>query len=170
MQLDSGLFVLAYMLILLGLMGAILPVVPGPLLIWLGVALWAWADGYQAFGWPTLLLLAIIAVLALGSDLLLTTIGSRKAGAGWKSVVGAILFGIVGGVLLSGMLPLVGSLAGTVLGAVFGIILVEYLDKRDWGRALRASRGYLTGYLAANALELLLSLLMIAIFAWQAFL
>lgn len=169
MQTSTDFLVLAYLLMFLGIIGAILPVVPGPLLIWLGALLWGWVDGFQAVGWPTLAVLAVLMVLAWSSDLILTTLGSRRAGAGWKAVAGAIVGGVVGGILFSGVPPLIGSIWGTILGAVAGILAVEYLEKRDWGRAFRAARGYIFGFLVASALELFLSLLMIAIFAWQAF-
>jgi uncharacterized protein YqgC (DUF456 family) len=162
-------FLLAYLLIFIGLIGALLPLVPGPLMIWLGALLWAWADRFQAVGWPTLTVLALLMVAAWGSDLVLTTVSSRRAGAGWKAIVGALVGGIAGAVLLGGLLPLVGSIVGTVLGAVIGILLVQYLDKGNWQQALQASGGYIVGYLAASALEVGLCLLMIAIFAWQAF-
>ena len=39
-------FVLAYGLIVFGLVGAVVPVLPGPMLIWLGAFIFAWADGF----------------------------------------------------------------------------------------------------------------------------
>jgi uncharacterized protein YqgC (DUF456 family) len=159
----------AYVLILLGLVGAILPILPGPLLIWLGVLVWGWTDGFQAVGWPTLAVLGLLMILAWTGDLVLTTLGTRNAGASWKAIAGAIVGGIVGAVLLSGLLLVIGTIIGTIAGAMVGIVAVEYYDKRDLGKALQASKGYLLGSLAARALELFLSLLMIAIFVWQAF-
>jgi uncharacterized protein YqgC (DUF456 family) len=143
----------AYLLIILGLVGAILPILPGSVLIWLGALLWAWVDGFQAVGWPTLAVLGVLMVLAWTSDLVLTTLGTRKAGASWKAVV----------------VPVIGTILGTILGALIGILLIEYYDKRDWGQAYRASKAYVLGSLAGRALELVLSLFMIVIFAWQAF-
>jgi hypothetical protein len=162
-------FLLSYLLIAIGFIGALLPLVPGPLMIWLGAFLWAWADRFQAVGWPTLTLLALLMVVAWSSDLVLTTVSSRRSGAGWKAVVGGLVGGIAGAVLLGALLPLVGSILGTVLGAVAGILLVQYLDKGNWKQAFQAGGGYILGYLAATALEVVLCLLMIAIFAWQAF-
>jgi uncharacterized protein YqgC (DUF456 family) len=159
----------AYLLIILGLIGSFLPFMPGPLLIWLGALLWAWVDGFQAVGWPTLVVLGIVVLLAGASDLVLTTFGSRKAGAGWKTVAGAIAGGIVGAILLSGVLPVIGTVLGTILGAVMGITVVEFYEKRDWRQAFQVSKGYILGSLAARGLEVFLSLLMIAIFVWQAF-
>ncbi len=168
-QTATLLTLLAYLLIILGLIGAILPILPGPLLIWLGALLWAWADGFQAVGWPTLVVLGLLMVLAWGSDLILTTLGTRKAGASWKAVAGAIVGGIAGAILLSGVLPVIGTILGTILGALIGVLLAEYYDKRDWRQAYQASKGYIFGSVAARALEMFLSLLMIAIFVWQAF-
>jgi uncharacterized protein YqgC (DUF456 family) len=159
----------AYLLIVLGLIGSFLPILPGPLLIWLGALLWSWADGFQAVGWPTLVFLGVLMVLAWVSDLILTTFGTRQAGASWKAVAGAIVGGIAGAILLSGLLPVIGTMAGTILGAIVGILVFEYFDKRDWGQAFQVSKGYILGSLAARALEIFLSLLMIAVFVWQAF-
>ncbi len=167
---DIGLFILAYGLIFLGLVGSLVPLLPGPVLIWLGTLLWAIADQFRAVGWPTLVVLALLGTLAWSSDWVVIVFGVRRTGASWKTVLGAIVFGILGGVLFSGVPPLIGSIVGTVIGAVFGILLVEYLQKRNWELAFRAGKGYILGYLAANLLEFLLALLMIAIFAWQAFL
>jgi uncharacterized protein YqgC (DUF456 family) len=159
----------AYLLIILGLAGSILPILPGPLLIWLGAILWGWVDGFQRVGWPTLAILGVLMVLAWTSDLVLSTYGTRRAGASWKAIAGAIVGGIMGAVLLTGVVPVIGTVVGTILGAVMGILLIEYYDKGDWRQAMRASKGYIFGSLAARVLELFLSLLMVAIFAWKAF-
>ncbi len=170
MEPSTLLIALAYLLIIVGVIGSLLPVIPGPLLIWLGALLWAWADGFQAVGWPTLVVLGLLVVLIWSSDVDLTTVGSRKAGASWKAVGGAIAGGITGSILLSGVVPIIGTLVGALLGAVLGMVLIEYYDKRDWGRAIQATKGYIFGSVAARILEFFLSLLMATIFAWQAFL
>lgn len=168
MQPNPGFFLLAYLLMVAGLVGAILPLLPGPVLIWIGALVWAWADGFARVGWPTLLVLAALMVLAWGSDLLLTTAASRKAGASWKAIGAAMAGGILGALLLSG-LPIVGTISGALVGAVAGVLLAEYLDKRNWKRALRVGLSYIAGWLASSLLEVILSLLMLGIFAWQAF-
>ena len=166
---ESFLTLAAYLLIILGLAGSILPILPGPLLIWLGAILWGWVDGFQRVGWPTLVILGVLMLLAWTSDLVVSTFGTRRAGASWKAVAGAVVGGIVGAVLLTGVLPVIGTIVGTILGAVIGILVIEYYDKGDWRQALRASKGYIFGSLAGRVLELFMSLLMIAIFAWKAF-
>ncbi len=166
----SPLAVLAYLLMFVGLIGSVLPLVPGPLLIWLGALLWAANDGFQSVGWPTLLFLGILTVIAWSSDLVLTSVFSRRMGASWKAVLGAIVGGLAGGLLLGGWIPIVGTLLATILGAIAGMVAVEALDKRDLRVALRTTRGYMAGVLASSLLEAMLAIAMILIFAWQAFL
>ena len=159
-----------YLLLFLGLAGSVLPVVPGPLLIWLGALFWAWGNGFEEVGWPILILLGVLALVAWASDLFLNTVISRRAGASWKSIGGAIIGGIVGSLLLSGVVPILGTLLGAIAGAMVGMWLVEYLDKRNFQAARRAVRAYLASMALAAALELALSFAMLGIFVWQAFL
>ena len=85
---------------------------------------------FERIGWITLSLLGVLALAAWVSDLFLSTVISRRAGASWKSIGGAIVGGFAGGILLSGV-PVLGAILGAILGAVLGMWIVEYLDKRD---------------------------------------
>jgi hypothetical protein len=166
----SPLALLAYLLMFVGLIGSLLPLVPGPIFIWLGALVWAANDGFQAVGWPTLLFLGVLTILAWSSDLLLTAVFSRRGGASWKAIAGAILGGFAGGILFGGWIPILGTLIATVLGAIAGMVVIEALGKRDLRAAMHATRGYMVGVLASSALEAALALVMILVFAWQAFL
>lgn len=165
----SLLLLLAYLLMLLGLIGSLLPVVPGPPLIWLGILIWAWADGFQRIGAPTLFVLAVLMIVGWGADLLLTTWTSRRAGVSWRSLGAAIAGGFVGGILLSAI-PLLGTILGTLAGAVGGLLLMEYTEKQDWPQAWAGVQAYVTGFFAGVLISGLVSLIMLSLFAWQAFL
>lgn len=151
----------------LGLIGTILPILPGLPLIWAGAFLWAWADGFQQVGWPTLIVLAILAIGGWGVSLLVTPAMSRRAGVSWRAIGGAILGGLLGGIFLS-VLPVIGTFFGALLGAVLGMWFVEYQIRGDEQAATAAVRAYLSGVAVTAALNLLLALIMIAIFLWQA--
>lgn len=161
--------VVAYGLMFLGLIGAVVPVVPGPMLIWLGAVLWAWQDGFQAVSWPTLLALGVLTVVAWSTDLLLTAWIGRRTGVSWKAIAGAIAGGFIGGILFGGFVPVVGTIVAALIGGVVGILAVEYLEKRNWDQALRAGRNYIGGFLLSSVIEVWLAVLMIVVFAWQAF-
>jgi hypothetical protein len=160
----------AYGLMFFGLIGSVLPLVPGPLLILLGAGLWAWNDGFQAVGWPTLVVLFLLAMLAWSSDLLLVTVFGRRMGVSWKALGAAIVGGLISGILFGGWIPVIGTLVATIVGAVAGIVLLETIDKRDFRVALRASQATLLSYLVSSLLEAGLAVLMVLLFVWQAFL
>jgi hypothetical protein len=112
-------FVLAGVLIVAGLIGSILPVLPGVPLVFAGMLLAAWADGFAHVGAFTLTLLGVLCVLALLVDFVAGLLGARRVGASkyalWGAMIGTlvgIFFGLPG--LLFG--PFLGALAGE-LGA-----------------------------------------------------
>lgn len=158
----------AYGLIVIGLVGVLIPALPGPLLIWLGALLFAWADGFERIGWGTLIVLGILALASWGIDLFLSTVMSRRAGTSWKAIGGAIVGGLLGAVFLSGV-PVLGTLFGAVLGAAAGMWVIEYWDKGSAGAATTAVRAYVTSIIFSAALEMMFAVMMVAIFATQAF-
>ncbi len=160
---------IGYVFIFLGLVGAVVPVLPGPVFIWIGAFLWAWGDGFVRIGWPTLLLLGVLTIIAWGSDLALTALSSRRSGTGWRSIGVAILGGLAGAVVLS-VIPVIGTVIGALLGAVTALWYMEYQQKGDRAAATRAVRAYIGGYLLAMLVELGVAILMLTIFATQAFL
>ncbi len=156
-----------YLLLALGLVGSVIPVIPGPLIIWLGAFLWAMGDNFETVGWPLLILLGLMALTAWGADLMFSTVLSRRAGASWKSIGGAIVGGIVGGILLGGSPPILGSLFGAIFGAMVGMYLVEFIDKRNRRAAAVAVRAYLASMILGAVTEFGIALGMVGIFAWR---
>lgn len=159
-----------YVLIILGLIGSVVPILPGPFIIWLGALIWAWGDGFTRIGWPVLTLLFVLAMFAWASDVLINLLVSRKAGASWRAILAAIVGGILGGVLLSGLVPVVGSLVGALVGALAGTFAVEYFNTRSTEAAFNAMRAYVGSMIVASILEVITAVIMVSLFAWQAFL
>lgn len=165
---QSVLAVVAYLLMGLGLIGTVVPLIPGPPLIWGGALLWAWADGFARVGWVTLLLMAILAIPAMMSDLIATTVTGRKAGMGWRTMAGAVIGGILGGIVFS-VIPILGTLIGAILGALVGVVLIEYATTRDGRHAWQAAKIYALGFLVGRLFELVLCIVMLAVFLWGVF-
>ncbi|MGH8124057.1 MAG: DUF456 domain-containing protein [Rudaea sp.] len=112
-------FVLAGILIVAGLVGSLLPVLPGVPLVFAGMLLAAWADGFAHVGVFTLIVLGVLCLLAMLVDFVAGLLGARRVGASkyalWGAMIGTlvgIFFGLPG--LLLG--PFLGALAGE-LGA-----------------------------------------------------
>lgn len=158
--LESLTFGLTVAFILLGLIGTIVPVVPGTLLVWITIVVFAIVTGMEAVGWGTLVVVTIIALVTGTADLWLPLLGAKKTGAGgWSMVLGA-----VGGIIGTVMLPLI----GTVIGYGVGILLGEVLRHRDLRLGLKASVGGMAGWGVATAVQFGGAALMSVIFLWQA--
>jgi uncharacterized protein YqgC (DUF456 family) len=168
---SSGLVLqgIGYVLVVLGLIGAVLPVLPGPILIWLGVLAWAWGDGFVQVNWWTIGILGMLAALAWVSDLFFTTTLSRRAGVSWRAIAGALVCGIAGGIFLSS-LPVIGTLFGALIGTLLGMLVIERHIRGNWDQALHAVRTYFTASLLSTVFEVVVALLMVVIFVWQVFL
>ena len=162
--LQTALFGVAVFFILLGIVGVVIPMIPGTFLVWLTVVLYAVAEralGVAALDPLTLVAITLIAFVAGLSDLWLPLLGARASGSSRRSLI----FGIAGAILGTFLLPV--PLFGTVIGYAAGVLLGEYHKHGDWNRALRAGLGGLAGWGIATILQLAGSLLILIIFIWQ---
>jgi uncharacterized protein len=148
-------WLLATALVVTGLFGLVLPGLPGAPLIFLGLLLAAWAEGFQYVGPWTVIALAIIALLTYGIDLWATMFGAKKFGASKRAVIGALI-GAVAGLFL--------GLPGVLFGPFIGAVIGELSARRDLQQATRAGVGATIGLVLGAALKLALALAMIGIF------
>ncbi|HSJ54399.1 MAG TPA: DUF456 domain-containing protein [Anaerolineae bacterium] len=151
--------IVASIVVLVGLIGTVVPGIPGTILIFAGALIYALMEGFQVVGWPTLAVLGLLTLVATTADIWATGVGARLGGASGWSIVG----GMVGGVV--GMLVL--TLPGAILGALAGVLVVEILRVKDWRKALKAGGGWAVGWLLATMLQVAIGVTMVAILAWQ---
>jgi uncharacterized protein YqgC (DUF456 family) len=150
---------LSLLLMLVGLLGTVLPVLPGTILIFLGALLYAFLEGFQVVGWPTLAVLGLLTLLATSAELWAASVGAKVGGAsGWS-----VLVGMIGG--LVGLLFF--SLPGAIAGAVLGVLVSEMVRVGDWQKALKAGGGWAAGWLLSAVVQVAVGLAMMALFIWQ---
>ncbi|MFO7537632.1 MAG: DUF456 domain-containing protein [Chloroflexota bacterium] len=157
--LESFALVLIVISLLVGLVGTLIPLLPGTLLMWLGILFYGLVYSFEALTWGGFALISLIALVTGTADLWLTLLGAKKGGASPRSQ----LFGLLGAIIGTFILPLL----GTIIGYATGILLAEYRKRQDWNQALRASLGGLAGYGLASLIQLGGGLLMLILFAWQ---
>lgn len=168
---------------LLGLVGAVVPGLPGVPLIFLSALIYAYLGGFEDIGGWIVALLGLFAVLALAADYVATSYGARRFGASWAGTLGGAVGGLVGTVV--GLLFIgVGAFFGLILGTIGGVFLGEYLRRQkqpsstpnggseedvgsqrgDWQRASRAAGGVLVGYLFSSIAQLILGIVSVGVF------
>jgi len=147
--------VIGALLVIVGFAGLLVPVVPGALLVFAGLFVAAWGDGFAHVGAVTLSILGAIALLALAADLVGSHLGARRVGASALALVGAAIGGVVG--IFFGI-P--GIVLGPFVGAVAGELLVH-------GKLLKAGQvgfGTTLGLLAAIVARIFLAVTMVGYF------
>jgi len=152
----SPLFIGGILLVILGIIGVILPVLPGVILVYLGLFCVAWSDGFVRVGWVTLTILLLIGAVAWVIDLVTTAYGARRLGASRWAALGAAIGMIVG---------LFFGIPGILLGPFLGALAVELIIHKNIREAGKAGLGTWLGLLVGTALKLALVFTMIGIFA-----
>jgi len=139
---------LTIFLMLAGLAGTVLPLVPGAILILVGAAVNHFAIG--SVGWGTLVVLTLLAILTQVLDFVSGAAGAKWFGATPWGAIGGILGAIVG--LFFGLPGLfIGPLAGAIAGELIGGKGLLPAGKSGWGTFLGTTAG-LIGKLAIAVL------------------
>lgn len=150
------LYVLGAILVLVGIAGIILPALPGVPLVFAGLLLAAWGDGFERVGWLTLVVLGVLTVISVVVDVVSTVVGAKKVGASKLALVGSAI-GTVAGLFF---MPL-----GLFIGPFVGALLGEYLHGRQIGQATKVGLGTWLGIVLGVAFKLGLAMVMLAVFA-----
>jgi hypothetical protein len=148
--------VAAAVLVLAGLAGTVLPVLPGVPFVFAGLLLAAWADGFARVGAVTLAVLGLLTVLAVAADFAASALGARKMGASPRGIAGATVGAVVG---------IFFGLPGIVLGPFVGAVAGELSANRELLHAGRAGLGTWIGILLGSVAKLTLAFLMVGVFA-----
>jgi len=159
-------FSLAVVTMLVGLVGVILPVLPGLVLIWLAALGYGLVEGFANMTLWTFAGITLMTAAGVSADIWLTQLGARLGGAKLKSQLAGLAGGAAGALVFLFFGGITAGL-GAILGSIAGVLGAEYLRARNWEDALRAGGGWLLGWLASTVLQLILGVLIIALFVWQ---
>lgn len=150
------LIVVSLALLILGVIGSVLPLLPGALSSLVGVYLYWWSTGFTSPGTVSLVVLTVIGVSAIVLDYFGGALAARFGGA---SMLTSTLAAIVGFALLFVTGPL-----GLLLGIAATVFIVEYIRHRDAKASLKATVSASVGLLASAVAQVLLTVSMLAIF------
>ncbi len=150
-------YVLAAILVIVGVLGSILPALPGLPLVFGGLLLAAWADGFAHVGWPTLSILGALMLFGLAVDLIASLLGAKRVGASKLAVLGAALGTVVG---------IFFGLPGLLIGPFAGAVVGELSSGSGMNQATRSGVGAWLGFLFGTVAKLVIACLMVGLFAW----
>jgi uncharacterized protein len=156
MDFQAVYYILAGLLILVGIAGTVLPALPGLPLVFAGMLLAAWAGDFQQVGWIMLVVLGLLTVLSIGIDFLATAVGAKRVGASKLALAGAMI-GTFAGLFFG---P-IGLFTGPFVGALGG----ELIHGREVRKATRVGFGTWLGIVFGVVLKIGLAFAMLGLFA-----
>ena len=153
---DYVLIAFGIILIISGILGCVIPVIPGPPLSYIGLLLLHFTERYQ-FSNKFLIIWAAITVVIYALDFIIPAWGTKKFGGSKRGVWGSII-GLVIGMFF---FPPIGIILGPFIGAVAG----ELTSGKESGDALKSGFGSFLGFLIGTLLKLIVSGMMTWYFA-----
>ncbi len=150
-------YVLAALLIVIGIVGTVLPILPGVPIVFAGMLLAAWADHFAHVGKITLIVLGMLTVLALAIDFVAGMLGAKRVGASRYALLGALIGSIIG---------LFFGIPGLLLGPFVGALLGELVAGGNLRRATGVGVGAWLGFVVGAAAKIGVCFAMLGVFAF----
>lgn len=149
------LVILGILLMVLGILGSFLPVIPGPLTSWVGLLALHFTEGVQ-LSTTFLVVTLVVAVFIYVLDYIIPAIGTKRFGGSKEGMIGTTL-GLVVGIITP--IPL-----GIVIGPFVGALIGEMVHRNDINKAIKAAFGSFLGFIASTFLKFIVAIIYLGLF------
>jgi uncharacterized protein YqgC (DUF456 family) len=143
---NVALIIIGLILALAGMVGCILPIIPGPILSFFALILLSWIKNWQIFSQTFLIVMGVLTALLIILDYVAPALGAKKYGASRRGLWGSAI-GMIIGIFF---IPPWGMIVGALVGAMVG----ELASGKSGRKALRAGGGILIGNVLGIGLKL----------------
>lgn len=160
---DIFLLILGFILMLIGILGSFLPILPGPPISWVGLLL-LYSTSVISMDWVFLGVTLAIALIVFALDYVIPAIGTKKFGGTRAGVIGTTI-----GLLVALFFPILGPF-GIIIWPFIGALVGELLNKADKKTATKAAFGSFLGFLTGTFLKFMVAIVYLGLFiskAWQ---
>ena len=160
---DIALLILGLILMILGILGSFLPVLPGTPLSWIGLLL-LYLTKAVPDDWVFLGITLAIAVLVFVLDYIIPAFGTKKFGGSKWGMIGTTV-----GLLVALIFPIFGFF-GIIIWPFIGALVGELINKADKKTAMKAAFGSFLGFLTGTFLKFVVTVVYLGLFiykAWQ---
>ena len=149
------------LLMVIGLLGVFIPVLPGLFLIVLAGVLYGWATNFGLIGSIVLGVMIVVAILGTAAGYVLPHHRMAETGAPRSTILAGLLLGVIGFFVV----PIVGFL----IGVIVGVLLAEKARVGDWSTARSSTKTLLVGFGMGKLFELIAGLAMIGLWVGWVF-
>lgn len=144
MILEISLLVVCFVLIVLGLVGTVIPIIPGPILSYIGYLILHSSDKYQ-FSTTNIVVVTILVVVVTILDYVVPILGTKKFGGSKMGAIGSTV-GLILGLFFA---PI-----GIILGPFLGAFLFELMNGKGERDAFMSGLGSFVGFLFGTLLKI----------------
>lgn len=155
--------IVASLFILVGVLGTLLPIIPGVVIVWFGILIFKIWDP-ESITWTLVFVTGGLAIFAQILDLLCSYYGARRFGATWRGGVGALLGAIFGPFLLGAFITPIG---GLIVGPIAGAVIGELSAGRTAKESGKAGVGTVVGGIVSALLKMVIAVFMAGWFYLQ---
>ncbi len=148
--------IICAILLLVGLVGVIMPYLPGIPIAWLGLFIYAIGTDWERISITTVIVFAALTLLALLIDFIAPLLGAKKNKASKWGMIGASV-GLFLGIIIFQMW-------GIILGPLLGALIGELLAGKPAGQAFKSALGTFVGFLFGSLMKIVLILVMAGFF------
>lgn len=160
--LETSIHILTILTMLFGLFGLIIPIFPGNVVMWLAALIYGLVFGFGRLGGVIFAIITLLMLVAVSADNLLMGAKAREKGAAWKSIILALIAGIIGTIVF----PPIGGL----IAAPLVLYLVELQRLGDAEKAKTVVKALLIGWGLASIVRFGLGVVMFALWGIWAYL
>lgn len=154
---DITLIIIGAILLIIGLIGSVVPILPGPPISYIALLLLQFTEK-QPYSVFFLVVIGVMVAIVTVLDYIIPSIGTKKFG-GSKFGTWGCMIGTIAGIFI---FPPLGIIIMPFIGAFIG----EILYNKNFETALKAAFGSFLGFLSGTFLKLVLSMLIIGVFIW----
>ena len=158
---DIALLLIGFILMLVGILGSFLPVLPGPPVSWIGLLLLHLTNAVPQ-NWWFLGITLVIALLVTVMDYVIPAAGTKKFGGSKAGIWGSII-----GLLVAIFFPVLGPF-GIIVWPFVGALVGELSQNKDQKTAWKAAFGSFIGFLTGTFLKFLITMVYLGLFIWKA--
>ncbi len=154
---DIALTIIGFLFMIVGILGSVLPVLPGPPLSWLGLLL-LYLTKAVPNDWVVLGITLLVAVLVVVLDYVIPAVGTKKFGGSKYGMIGT---GI--GLVVSLFFPVFG-IFGIIIWPFIGALVGELINNSNSSKAMKAAFGSFIGFVVGTLLKFVVSVVYLGIF------
>ena len=155
---DIFLLIISGLLMLLGILGSFLPVLPGPLTSWVGLLVLHLTDALP-MNWTFLIITLIVAIAIWLLDYVIPAMGTKRFGGSKSGMIGTTIGLIIGLIFLGPF--------GIIIGPFFGALIGELINKSEFDKAVKAAFGSFLGFLASTFMKFIVAMIFTGFFIYK---